>query len=102
MKLITEYGKAFVIDDSAIPDEMNNYNWQKVYAIHDGIHLEYVWVASVCKKEFSSNVYECVGEAHYDHEPNEEELLFLLCQYDALSVGYVTVDKSYIATWGDK
>lgn len=101
MKLITEYGKTSVIDDSDIPDEMNNYNWQKVYAIRDEIHLEYVWVASVFKKEISSNVYECVGEAHYDHEPNEDELLFLLRQYDALNVGYVTVvDKSYIAAWG--
>ena len=97
MRLISEHGNDFHINDDLIPENTKDWFWNKCYLFSEEVELEECWVASVYRKNWDHGrnpEYEYAGEKLYDHEPSKEELLWLMAHFDSVRNGYVTVEKA--------
>lgn len=96
MFLVNEYGDKAEIKNELLPKNMTQWCYTDVKMIDDDTHLEKYWVAMVNVYGLENRAWELAGEKTYDHYPSENELLWLLAQYDAFGPkDYVTVDECY-------
>lgn len=95
MYLVTEFGDKVHLDDNNLSEDITRFRFADVKLVSDDTELEKCWVAMVNTRDLSKKEYEFVGEKVYDHYPTQEELVWLMAQYDALWSGYVTVDEAW-------
>ena len=96
MYIIDEHGNKGYIDDNQLPESMKEWVFGHVQLINDHFELERCYVAQVNKRSFETkNAYDFIGERVYDHYPTKEELIWLLCEYQVLNNGYVSVQEAW-------
>ena len=94
MRLVTKYGGSVHIDDELLPDKMKDWMWDDAKIVQDHLKVKKYWLATVQEKDFNSKVYEFKEEKVFEHQPTDEDLLYLLCKYAAFKT-IVTVEEAY-------
>lgn len=98
MYIVNEYGAKVHLPDETLPESMTQWAYANIKMVEDDTELEECWVAQVNKKPWpptNKDAAEFVGERVYDHSPTKEELIWLMCEYDALRYSYVSVVPSW-------
>lgn len=93
MFIVDEKGERVHIDDAMIPEKMKEWTHRNVKMYHDDTKLEECWIASVYSTFNNENEFK--GEKIYDHDPTQEELIWLMCEKNSLRFSYVEVKKGY-------
>ena len=95
MYLINQYGDKVQLPNNTLPKSMTNWLYADAQLIPEDLELEKCWVAQVNRYSFDDKTYNFKGEEVYDHEPTQEELIWLMGKYDSLRFSYVSVLEAW-------
>lgn len=101
MKVITKGGIVLPVDESNIPDDDGFYTpmIQQVTLITDEVYLKKKWIATAEKNinafNSRSDELEFVAEKIFDHEPNEQELMYFMAENGLNRYDYCHVKMAY-------
>ncbi len=96
MNIVNKRGEKTHVDDSLLSEDMQSWLYQSVQMYPDDARLVPMWEAVVTRKHISIGESDAVVDVQtFDHEPTEEELIYLLAKNDCYRFGYITVEKGY-------
>ena len=98
MFVVTREGYRLPVDTSSIPDN-RRYDFQQSVGLYDdSVILKPIWLVQLQKSnhlEQRQFELEFIKELKYEHEPTQEELLYLMSEYGLSRFDVVTIQKGY-------